>query len=315
MKNLPPLKALIAFEAAVRHKSFSTAAAELHVTPGAVGQMIRKLEEWLGAQLFHREVRRVSVTPAGAAYYGSVSVALSQIAQASSSLRERQRTGVRISMPPTFATKWFASRMERFIQLYPHINLQISSSTALVDFASDDVHLAVRHFSGAATGNLESELLFPEEVRVYCSRQYRARLKLKEPGDIRRGTLLATTLHPHWEQWFENFSKLSKHDVEKIAAIRFDQTHLAIEAAKRHQGLVLTSSLLAEEEVANEELIEPFEAPIYPEHGYHLVHPRDACPAGSAVDTLKRWLRQEAAEYAPLVQAGRCNELRTPKPN
>ncbi len=101
MKNLPPLRSLVAFEAAARHLSFAKAAGELYVTPGAVGQLIHKLEDWLGVKLFHREVRKVSLTEAGAAYFGRISTALGQISHASSVLKQRCNE-VRISMPPSF---------------------------------------------------------------------------------------------------------------------------------------------------------------------------------------------------------------------
>ncbi|SOZ38877.1 hypothetical protein CBM2605_B130174 [Cupriavidus neocaledonicus] len=72
MDKLPPLNALRAFEAAARHLSITTAAQELHVTPGAVSRQIRTLEEGLGVQLLHRGHRQISLTRTGEDYYRAV---------------------------------------------------------------------------------------------------------------------------------------------------------------------------------------------------------------------------------------------------
>src|SRR5689334_19733174 len=106
MKILPPLQTLVTFEAAARHMSFMRAAEELYVTPGAVGQSIHKLEDWLGVKLFHREVRKISLTEAGSAYFGRIGTALDLISHATSVLKQRRHTEVRISMPPSFARNW-----------------------------------------------------------------------------------------------------------------------------------------------------------------------------------------------------------------
>jgi LysR family glycine cleavage system transcriptional activator len=62
MSRQLPIKALLVFEAVMKHNSFSLAAAELHVTPGAIGQQIQRLEEWLGSRLFIRSIRQIQPT-------------------------------------------------------------------------------------------------------------------------------------------------------------------------------------------------------------------------------------------------------------
>lgn len=293
MKNLPPLRSLVAFEAAARHLSFAKAAEELYVTPGAVGQLIHKLEDWLGLKLFHREVRKVSLTEAGAAYFGRISTALGQIAQASMALKQRRHNEVRISMPPSLARKWFVPRMARFMDLHPDISLSIDASAALVDFDKDSIDVAIRHFKAQESTRLDAELLFLDELRVYCSPRYRKNLKLKRPEDLARATLLATRIHPYWERWFLQFSNLSEREIGKIATISFDASHLAVDTAKRDQGVVLTSAQVVEQEIASGELIEPFEARLAVDEGYYLVAPKGAFALGGAVQALRLWLRQE----------------------
>ncbi|MFP3582642.1 LysR family transcriptional regulator [Paraburkholderia sp. SIMBA_055] len=105
---MPPLKALIAFEAAMRLGSFTLASQELNLTPGAVGQQIHKLEDWLGIALFVRQTRQVTPTEDGRAYFVQIEPALSELIRASYRIREGRGDGVRLSMPPSFAAKWFA---------------------------------------------------------------------------------------------------------------------------------------------------------------------------------------------------------------
>lgn len=293
MKNLPPLRSLVAFAAAAKHLSFAKAAEELYVTPGAVGQLIHKLEDWLGVKLFYREVRKVSLTEAGAAYFGRISTALGQISHASILLKQRSHNEVRISMPPSFARKWFVPRMIRFMDLHPEVRLNIDASAALVDFDSESINLAIRHFNAHESNTFDVELLFLDELRVYCSPMYCEKLKLKQPQNLAKATLLATRIHPYWERWLLQFTKLSKREIGEIPTINFDASHLAVDTAKRHQGIVLTSTSLVEHEIASGELIEPFEARLPVDEGYYLVGPKGSFAPGGAVEALRMWLRQE----------------------
>jgi len=293
MKNLPPLRSLVAFEAAARHLSFAQAAEELCVTPGAVGQLIHKLEDWLGVKLFHREVRKVSLTEAGAAYFGRISIGLGQISQASMVLKQRRHNEIRISMPPSFARKWFVPRMARLMDLHPDISLHIDASAALVDFDNDSTDIAIRHFKAQASNRFDVELLFLDELRVYCSPAYCEKLDLKQPEDVARATLLATRIHPYWARWFLQFTSVSEREVGQIPTINFDASHLAIDTAKRHQGVVLTSVPLAEHELTSGELIEPFEARLAIDEGYYLVGPKGSFARSGAIAALRSWLKQE----------------------
>lgn len=298
MKNLPPLRSLVAFEAAARHLSFAKAADELFVTPGAVGQLIHKLEDWLGIKLFHREVRKVSLTEAGAAYFGRISPALGQIAHASGVLKQRRRNEIRISMPPSFARKWFVPRMARFMDCHPEVRLQIDASAALVDFDNEAIDVAVRHFKAPENPRLDIDLLFLDELRVYCSPAYCDKLALTQPQNLAQATLLATRIHPYWERWLLQFTGLSQQAIAAIPSIHFDASHLAIDTAKRHQGAVLTSTSLVEAELASGELIEPLDAGLAVDEGYYLVAPKGSFALGGAVDALRLWLQQECRASA-----------------
>jgi LysR family transcriptional regulator, glycine cleavage system transcriptional activator len=293
MKAIPPLKALVALEAAMRLGSFTLAAQELSVTPGAIGQQIQKLEEWLGIALFARQIRQVTPTAEGRAYFARIQPALAEILHASRRVRERHGMSVRLSMPPGFAAKWFAPRMADFLQAHPGMALSLSTTPTLVDFELEGVDLAIRHFDGNDP-QLAAHLLRQDAARAYCCPAYARQHKLKRPEDLQRTTLLHNTQHPHWPAWLKRFSTLSEAQIESIAGIQLDQTLMAVEAASRAQGMVLTSALLVQAELAEGTLIELFDAALPLQTGYYLVHPR-AVELASAAQALKGWLIEQMA--------------------
>ncbi|TDY27110.1 LysR family transcriptional regulator [Paraburkholderia sp. BL6665CI2N2] len=290
MRPIPPLKALVALEAAMRLGSFTLAAAELSVTPGAVGQQIQKLEEWLGVALFVRQIRHVTPTAEGSAYFARIQPALAEIVLASRRLQERRNKGLRISMPPSFAAKWFAPRMADLLQAHPGIALSLSTSTAMVDFELDAVDLAVRHFDGVDP-QLAVQLLCADEARAYCSPAYAKHFRLKRPDNLQSTTLLHNTQHPQWREWLIRFSTLADAQIETIAGIQFDQSLMAIEAAVHAQGVVLTSPILVEAELAGGSLVEPFGKALPLPSGYYLVHP-DVRELPQGVIWLKAWMAE-----------------------
>jgi LysR family glycine cleavage system transcriptional activator len=296
MQPTPPLKALTAFEAAMRLGSFTLASQELNVTPGAVGQQIHKLEEWLGVALFVRQIRQITPTDEGRAYFAQIQPALAQLVHASHRLRERRGNSVRLSMPPSFAAKWFAPRMADFLQTNPGIALSLNTTTTMVDFDLDGVDLAVRHFDGTDE-RLSVQLLYRDEARAYCNPAYAKQHRLRRPDDLRTATLLHNTLHPHWAAWLARFSGLHEAQIDAITGIHFDQSLMAIDAAVREQGVVLTSPLLVEAELASGELIEPFDHALSLDAGYYLVHPSMA-ETKQAVQSLKAWFTAASQQRA-----------------
>ena len=149
LRRLPPLNALKAFEAAARHESFTRAAEELFVTQGAVSHQVKALESELGVKLFNRERQRLVITQAGREYLTILRDAFDRIAVGTESLLQRQSSGVlTVSTSPDFAAKWLVNRLGRFAEKHPSIDLRVSATLHHVDFAREDVDLAVRHGDG-----------------------------------------------------------------------------------------------------------------------------------------------------------------------
>lgn len=283
-----PIKSIIVFDTVMRHGSFTLAAAELHVTPGAVGQQIQKLEDWLGLKVFIRSIRHIRPTAEATAYWLAIQPALAAISQASEGLRLRQANEVWLSMPPTLAAKWFAPRMAKFMTANPGISLHLGASTAIVDFEQERVDLSIRYFDGDDR-HLAADLLYRGDARLYCSPAYAASYGLRQPEDLVRATLLHTTLLPHWTEWLRKFSRLTGEQIAAIPGQHFDQSMLAIETARHGQGVVLSSAVLTEAEVRDGSLCELFDRPLAVSKGYYLVHHRQL-PLKPAASVLRAWL-------------------------
>ena len=141
MRRLPSLNALRAFEAAARHLSFSDAAEELHVTQSAVSRHIKGLEAYLGFPLFRRLHRAISLTDRGAALLPDLSVSFDRLADAVASVMEDRRE-LRIKTPPTFAIRWMIPRLSEFQELYPDIDVRITTGEN-ADFRREEFDAAI----------------------------------------------------------------------------------------------------------------------------------------------------------------------------
>src|SRR5216683_3262273 len=168
-RQLPPLNALKAFEAAARSESFTRAAEELCVTQGAVSHQVKALEATLGIKLFNRERQRLVITDAGREYLNVIRDAFDRIAAGTERVLQRQNAGVlTVSTSPDFAAKWLVYRLGRFAEAQPGIDLRVSATMHHVDFAREDIDLAIRHGDGTASG-LHVTRLCAEELFPVCS--------------------------------------------------------------------------------------------------------------------------------------------------
>src|SRR6267378_2829141 len=190
-RQLPPLNALKAFEAAARSESFTRAAEELCVTQGAVSHQVKSLEDTLGIKLFNRERQRLVINDAGREYLNVVRDALDRIAAGTERVLQRQNSGVlTVSTSPDFAAKWLVNRLGRFSEAYPGIDLRVSATMHHVDFAREEVDLAVRHGDGNWPG-FEMNRLCTEQLFAVCSPKFLSgRNRITKPQDILNFPLL-----------------------------------------------------------------------------------------------------------------------------
>ena len=125
---MPPLNCLLAFDAVARRMSFSLAANDLNLTPSAISHQIARLEQFLGAKLFARNARSISLTPAGQEYLRRGTGALDSIRASTENLRKGARNTLHVHVSPSFASLWLMPRLSSFVREHPQITLSMSAS-------------------------------------------------------------------------------------------------------------------------------------------------------------------------------------------
>lgn len=298
--RLPPLNALRAFEAAARRLSFTKAAEELNVTPGAISQHIRQLEDYAGTPLFKRTGRSVLLTDAAQAALPMVRDAFDQIAEAGRIMQAPARKGrVMVSSAPSFAAKWLAPRLESFHSQHADVEAWVSADSGLTDFTVADADIAIRYGGGDYDG-LKSEKLLDETVLPVCSPGLlEGPDAIRKPEDLAKHTLIhdvSTEVDPScpdWTSWLQ--ARGVAESVDGSRGPRFNQSALAIEAAATGRGVVLAKRAIAATDIARGRLIAPFaDGSISVEYGYWLVWPKGR-HLSEDVRAFIRWVKSEAA--------------------
>ncbi len=291
-RRLPPLSALRAFEAAARHESFTQAAVELCVTQGAVSHQVKALETELGLKLFNRERQRLVITEAGRAYRDVIRDALDLIADGTSRLLRRQNSGaLTVSTSPNFASKWLVHRLGRFATDHPEIDLRIRASSHHVDFAREDVDLAIRHGDGTADGLHVTRLCAEQRFPVCGPNLLRDQPKKLSPADIARLPLLHFNDRQDWMKWFQ---AAGIEDVSLARGPVLDQDAMVIEAAVDGQGVALARTTLAAWDLLAGRLVRPSPLALAVPYAYWIVCPRATATLPKIV-TFRNWLLAEAA--------------------
>ncbi|WP_031550550.1 transcriptional regulator GcvA [Parvularcula oceani] len=298
MRRLPPLNALRAFEAAARHLSFARAADELAVTPGAVSQQIKALEETVGVALFRRDPRGLELTEAGSAAFPSLRDGFDRLAAGARLMTERGGPRrVTVSAAPSFASKWLVPRLDGFQSSHPDIDVYVHADMQLVDFSSGEADIAIR-FGRGEYENLDATLLMAERIVPVCAPALlRGDPPLKTPSDLARHTLLhddsRTEDGPSWAMWL----KAAGTDIDGARGPRFNQSSLAIEAAVAGKGVALAKYALAEADLVAARLVIPFDFTTPTDFSYWVVHP-SAKAALPEVAAFKSWLLEQVTPPA-----------------
>jgi LysR family glycine cleavage system transcriptional activator len=293
LRRLPPLNALKAFEAAARHESFTRAAEELCVTQGAVSHQVKALEAELGIKLFNRERQRLIITEAGREYLTVLRDSFDRIAVGTERLIQRQSSGVlTVSTSPDFAAKWLVNRLGRFAEAHPGIDLRISATLHHVDFAREDVDLAVRHGDGSWPG-LDVARLSTEQLFAVCSpKLLRGRQRITEPSDVLKFPLLHLDDRKDWAKWLE---AAGVTNAELSHGPVLNRASMVIDAAVDGQGIALARTTLAAWDLINGRLVRPLPETLRLSKTYWVICPK-ATSTLPKITTFREWLLAEAAE-------------------
>ncbi|WP_394825711.1 LysR substrate-binding domain-containing protein [Pendulispora albinea] len=293
MGRVLPLLGLRAFAETGRHGSVRTAATAMGVTPGAVSQQIKLLEERLGVTLFERGNREIHLTAVGARLHGPIVRAFDGIEGALDDLEARQgRRSLTVSTVAAFAAWWLVPRLGRFTTANPDIEVRVEATAALVDLARDRVDVAIRHGLGEYPGYEAHRLMAPVLLPVASAALLAGGPPITKPKDILAYPLLQDSDRADWELWLRAFG------VEDPRAERgpsFEDDVLLIRAAASGQGIALVRDIYAREELESRRLVLALDRPWPTRFAYYAVTRPGAAKRPGPVARFLVWLRAEAS--------------------
>lgn len=295
-RSLLPLNALRAFDAAARHMSFKLAADDLSVTPAAISQQIRSLEDFLGVDLFRRTNRSLVLTEAAQLSLLPLKEGFERLEEAVDIIAgSKSSTVLKVSVSPSFASKWLVPRLASYYERRPDAIVKISATMQVTDFKAEDTDVAIRYGRGNYDG-LQSEELLRETLFPVCA-----------PGlfDGEAATPCAVLKHtlihddssiedesaPNWTMWLKAAGVTAP---DGMPAIHFNNNALAIEAAVAGRGVALARSAIAEEDIKAGRLIKPFGEAVPVNFAHHIVYPKDKIKNERVQDFIE-WLREETS--------------------
>lgn len=295
-RKIPSTAALVAFEAAARHQSFTRAAEELALTQSAICRQIGGLEEFLGLALFRRSRRGVQLTEAGQSYARRIAAQLDAVERDTLSVMGQQGAmSLELAVVPTFGTQWLVPRLKDFQARHPQISLNLTNRTRPFLFADTDFDAAI-YFGDADWSGTEAHFLMLEDLQPVCSP---ALLRGGEPLDaeaLARMPLLQQSTRPYaWRQWFDSLGMKVARD---MTGPRLELFSMLAQAAEHGMGVALIPPFLIQRELAEGRLVMAHpHAYRSGTQGYYLMIPERKVEAAGLV-AFREWLVGEARVWA-----------------
>lgn len=312
MPDYLPLTALKVFEATARNGSFMRAAEELHVTPGAVSQQIKALEDLLQVKLFHRLHRRLELTDAARNALPRLSEGFAAIADAVKLMRDDgEQPTLRVWAPPSFAARWLVPRLKDFTASFPEIELSLSASIEMIGsghsvemmpadrFYQKDIDIGI-FFGQGDFDDYQADLLMNTSVVPLCSP---ALLEdpdhpLRSPDDLRFHRLIhddtAYEGRLDWEGWLR---EVGIEGIDAGHGLRYNQVTLALKAATDGQGVALGIRELAQNDIDDGRLVIPFGPSIPMPHAYYVISLADNA-GKQRIKTFRGWALKQGKQTA-----------------
>jgi len=274
--DLPPLDALVAFESAARHLSFTRAAHEVSLTQSAISRQIQALESRLGVALFRRLHRAIALTDEGRTLQLAVVDALVRLDRATREIRRAERVKtVIVTTTAGFAGLWLIPRLAGFVAAHPGVDVRISTGNEVVNLERDGVDVAVRYRSVDAALPVGAVPLFGETVFPVCSPKLRSskHAPLKEPPDLAHHILLRMESGGgsqllDWDLWLH---ALGLADLKPAGMLHFSSYDQLISAAIAGQGVALGRVPLIERHLNERQLVAPFSKTVASPRSYCVI--------------------------------------------
>jgi LysR family transcriptional regulator, glycine cleavage system transcriptional activator len=302
---LPSTTALRCFDASARLGSLTKAAAEVHLTQGAVSQQILALEQKLGATLFTRRKTGLQLTPAGQVYWADIAVALRQIERATQNMMTTKGDGgtLNVSVASTFGTYWLMPRLRTFVTAHPEITINLSTQIGPVDFANSISDAAIE-FSGGAKANLHAELIMPLRLRPYCASKTAKTMPSKKElfALLQKSALIRhTTVLAGWDGWLEGSNLNNKIDKKHVnSGPQYDLLSMALNAVIEGLGIALLPDYLVEHALAQNQITALSKYYWSSENAYYLRYP-ESKKSLTSVQKFAQWLlSQRHLENQPI---------------
>ncbi len=259
----PSLKGLQAFEAAARTGSFVAAAQELSVTPAAISQLVRTLEEQVGRKLFSRNNRRICPSGAGLEILPQLHSAFEQIGSVTGQLTGQvPRSRLIISAPQSITAGWLCSTIASFVEQQGALEISVRAEEDPVEFDREliDFRMSYGHFQ--YRGYDTRELCF-DSVYAVCSPEFACKYpKLTNPESLLTVPLIhtdwgpAAATYPTWRSWFDSIGVNSEHHCSDSSLLA-NTSKSAIDLAVSGLGIALVQGLLCAKYLAGNQLVIP----------------------------------------------------------
>jgi len=294
-RKIPSTAALISFEAAARHESFTRAAEELSLTQGAICRQIASLEEFLSVELFRRSRRGVKLTEAGLSYSRRVATQLDAVERDTLSVMGQQGTNViELAVVPTFGTQWLLPRLKDFQLKHPEVTVNLTNRTRPFLFADTEFDAAI-YFGDADWSGTESHRLMGENPMPVCSPALLGDRKQLTAQAIAELPLLQQTTRPYaWRQWFHSQQLNIPRD---MTGPRYELFSMLAQAAMHDMGVALIPPFLIQRELAEKRLVIANPQALSSIKAYYLMIPERKVESAS-LKAFRDWLVNQAQSYS-----------------
>jgi len=280
------------FVAVARAGKMKQAAQDLALTPGAVSQRIRQLEEVAGRRLFARTSAGVELSTAGEAMFTALAEPFRAIEAVDHELGAPSSRRVTVSTMPSFAAAWLVPRLATFAQCCPDIEIAVEAGARPVDLKREPIDLAIRHGLGNYPGLESTWLVAPEFIVVGSPDLLENRAPLTRPADCLAFPLLHDLNRQDWPLWFEAHGVTAPHAKKGPA---FSESHLIARAAVAGQGLALVRDIYVDDDLRSHRLVKALTVNWPLQFAYYAVATAEAMQK-PAVRRFRDWLVEEARQ-------------------
>jgi len=289
-----PLSLLHTFVTVARAGRMRDAASAMALTPGAISQRIRELEQSMGTRLFTRTPGGVELSPAGQTLFDALDAPFRRIEEVGGRLVGGTPRRLRISTMSSFAASWLVPRLSGFARIHPDIDVALETGSRMVDLRREPIDLAIRHGLGGYPGLESARLVAPELIVVGSPGLLRSRPPIAAPADCLAFPLLHDMDRADWRLWFEAYEVALRRDLKGPS---FSDDHLMVQAAASGQGLALVRDVYVDSELRAGTLVRAIEVKWQTRFAYYAVCTPEALQR-PAVRHFREWLIAEAGQVA-----------------